>query len=257
VNDSTPPSQRMRDKVAVVTGAANGQGAAEAALLAAEGAHVIALDREEPASAMLDGVTFHRMDVGSPDDWQRLADRLRGEHGRVDGLVNNAAVSARLPLLTTTPEDIERVMTVNLTGPLIAMRVLTPLMPSGSSIVNVGSVAALGANPGPYTVSKYALRGLSRTASLEYGPRGIRVNMVHPGFFDTKMVQAMDPDRRAAGIGVTVLGRIGQPAEIAPLVVFLLSDDSSYIVGAEIPVDGGRIAHGGAKGYTDVMEQIG
>jgi len=245
---------KMRDKVTVVTGAANGQGAAEVELLAREGAQVIAVDVEEPASALPEGVRFHRMDVGDPDAWERLASIIRREHGRVDGLVNNAAVSARLPLLTTTPDDIERVMSINLTGPFLGMRALSPLMPRGAAIVNVGSVAALGANPGPYTVSKYGLRGLSRTASLEYGPRGIRVNMVHPGFFDTKMVQAMDPDRRAAGIAVTALGRIGQPAEMAPLVVFLLSDDASYITGAEIPVDGGRIAHGGGKGYADVIE---
>ena len=145
------------------------------------------------------------MNVGDPAGWDRLATVLRREHGRVDGLVNNAAVSAQRPLMSTTPDDLGRVMSVNLTGPLLAMRALFPLMRRGSAIVNVGSVAALGANPGPYTVSKYGLRGLSRVASLEYGPHGIRVNMVHPGFFDTKMVRDMDPDRRAAGIGVTVL----------------------------------------------------
>lgn len=245
---------KMTDKVAVVTGAANGQGAAEAELLAREGALVIAIDIVEPPGPVPTGVSFHRMNVGDPAGWDRLATVLRREHGRVDGLVNNAAVSAQRPLMSTTPDDLGRVMSVNLTGPLLAMRALFPLMRRGSAIVNVGSVAALGANPGPYTVSKYGLRGLSRVASLEYGPHGIRVNMVHPGFFDTKMVRDMDPDRRAAGIGVTVLGRIGQPAEIAPLVMFLLSDDASYITGAEIPVDGGRIAHGGGKGFADVME---
>lgn len=244
----------MAEKVVVVTGAANGQGAAEAELLAREGAHVIAVDVVEPEADLPTGVGFQLMNVGDPDGWERLATLLRREHGRVDGLVNNAAVSARAPLLSTTPDDLGRVMSVNLTGPLLAMRALFPLMRRGSAIVNIGSVASLGANPGPYTVSKYGLRGLSRVASLEYGAHGIRVNMVHPGFFDTKMVSAMDPDRRAAGIGVTVLGRIGQPHEIAPIVLFLLSDDASYITGAEIAVDGGRIAHGGGKGFFDVLE---
>ena len=113
----------------------------------------------------------------------------------------------------------------------------------------------MGANPGPYTVSKWGTRGLARVASLEYGKRGIRVNMVHPGLIDTKIISGMNETKRAAAIGLTSLSRIGQPWEVAPVVVFLLSDQASYITGTELTVDGGRFGHGGAKAFADAIEE--
>lgn len=131
-----------------------------------------------------------------------------------------------------------------------------PLMTRGSSIVNVGSSAALTAHyPVAYTTSKWALRGLSRAAALELGPRGIRVNTIHPGYIETEMTASAAPAFRKANIRETPLGRTGSVDEVAPLVVFLMSDESSFISGAEIPVDGGLTAHGGVKSLSDVLRR--
>ncbi|MFF4783676.1 SDR family NAD(P)-dependent oxidoreductase [Streptomyces griseorubiginosus] len=238
---------RLLGKVVVVTGAARGQGAAEAEALTREGAQVIATDVTEAPGC-------RRLDVTSEKDWAELAAELGETYDRIHGLVNNAGITWRARLDEVRPEDMARVHAVNVTGPLLGIQHLAPLMHPGASIVNVGSSAALTAHyPVAYTASKWALRGLSATAAMELGPRGIRVNTVHPGYIETEMTASAAPAFREANLAGTPLGRTGTVDDITPLVTFLLSDESSFITGAEIPVDGGLTAHGGAKPISDAV----
>lgn len=246
VSDQHP--QRMVGKVVVVTGAARGQGAAEAGLLEQAGATVVGADVRP------EGSECRRLDVGSEADWAEFAAELKEAYGQVHGLVNNAGIIQRDRIGSVRAEDFARVQAVNTVGPLLGIQYLAPLMPPGSSIVNVGSSAALtGYYPVAYTASKWALRGVSKVAAMELGPRGIRVNTVHPGYIETEMTAGATDAFRDATIGETPLGRSGTVDDIAPLVVFLLSDETSFITGAEIPVDGGLTAHGGVKSISDAM----
>jgi NAD(P)-dependent dehydrogenase (short-subunit alcohol dehydrogenase family) len=241
---------RVAGKVVVVTGAGQGQGAAEARLLAAEGARVIGCDLKPEPAEPLPGVEYRQLDVTDAVAWAALAADL----GLVDGLVANAGVTWRARLADLDPADLARVSEVNVTGTLLGIQALTPLMTDGGTVVVVGSVAALtGHFPVAYTASKWALRGLAKAACLELGPRGIRVNTVHPGYIETPMTASAAPAFRDANIAETPLGRTGTVDEVAPLVLFLVSDESSFISGAEIPVDGGMTAHGGVKSISDAV----
>ena len=240
----------MRDRIIVITGASQGQGAAEARTLHAEGATVIAVDVRDPVEP-LDGVEYRRLDVSSADDWAALAADL----DRVDGLVNNAGITHRAGLWDVTPADLDRVLRVNLSGALFGIQALAPKMTGGGSIVNVASLAALtGHFATAYTASKWGLRGVSRSACTELGPLGIRVNTIFPGVIATPMVPTPEAITRVAVDGIP-LGRPGAPEDIAPLVVFLISDESSWISGAEIAVDGGQAGHGGMKPLADAVRR--
>jgi 3alpha(or 20beta)-hydroxysteroid dehydrogenase len=248
---------RVEGKVVVVTGAAGGQGAAEAQALAREGAIVVATDLREEDPGLGDGIVYRRLDVSRQDDWRELGAWIESTHGRVDGLVNNAGIPFRVRLLELELADWERVLSVNLTGSLLGIQTVVPLMPRGGSIVNVSSIAGLTAHyAAAYGVSKWAVRGLSRVASLELGAQGIRVNTILPGYIETPMTASAPAWFRDANIKQTPLGRTGEAAEVAPLVVFLISEESSYMSGAEIVVDGGQTSHGGSKPYSDAARGL-
>jgi 3alpha(or 20beta)-hydroxysteroid dehydrogenase len=248
--------QGLDGGVVVVTGAARGQGAAEVRLLAAVGARVVATDivNESPeALAGLD-IRYRRLDVTDEAGWRGLAAELADELGGapLKGLVNNAGITHRARLGDLDRVDWDRVIAVNLTGPMLGMQALAPLMSAGSAIVNVGSSAAVTAHyPVAYTASKWGLRGLSQVAAMEYGPRGIRVNLVHPGFIDTPMTAGAPDAMRTAQLELTPLERVGTSDEVAHAVTFLLSDAASYISGAELPVDGAFTAVSGGKLIAD------
>jgi 3alpha(or 20beta)-hydroxysteroid dehydrogenase len=259
----------LADRTVVVTGAARGQGAAEAEILVREGARVIGadiLDDEgralaERLSASGPGTMEYRhLDVSSESQWTDLAAHLTAAGGVVHGLVNNAGVPYRARLLDMDLAGWDRVLGINLTGTMLGLRTLVPLMPAddGAAIVNIGSIAGLTAHHAlAYTVSKWGLRGLTKVAALELAPRGIRVNAVHPGPIDTPISVGADPVFLQATVEQTLLGREGRSEEVAELVVFLLSARASYITGAEIPVDGGHTSHGGTKSIVDALRRAG
>ncbi len=268
----------MQDKLIVVTGAGRGQGEAEAARLAAEGATVIACDLDgalQPgagpagpapgANVDLSGpasgsgvVVAHPLDVADPASWEALRDFIAERHDHVDGLINNAGVTSRVRLPDVELDEWNRVLAVNLTGPMLGIKTLLPLMREGASIVNVGSIAGLtGHYTAAYTASKWGLRGLTRTAATELGSRGIRVNAVHPGYIHTPMTANAPETFLQANLDVTPLSRGGQPEEVAELMVFLMSDESRFISGAEIPIDGGQVAGGVSKFMSEAVRRAG
>jgi 3alpha(or 20beta)-hydroxysteroid dehydrogenase len=247
---------RCDGKVVVITGAAGGQGAAEARALAQEGATVVATDLGDDDPGLGEGIAYRRLDVADASDWARLGEWLGAEHGPVDGLVNNAGIPFRARLLEVTVAEWDRVFGINLTGALLGMQTVSPLMSTGGSIVNVSSIAGItGHYAAAYTTSKWAVRGLSRVASLELGGRGIRVNTILPGYIESQMTASAPEWFRTANVEQTPLGRTGLPEDVAPLVVYLISDESSYVSGAEFVVDGGQTAHGGSKRFLDELER--
>jgi 3alpha(or 20beta)-hydroxysteroid dehydrogenase len=241
-------------KVAIITGAARGQGAAAARVFVAEGARVVIADvsddaGKELASELGDAAYYRHLDVSSEEDWASAVEEAVQTFGGVHVLVNNAGVLHFSAVEETKLADYERVVRTNQFGCFLGMRAVIPAMTQagGGSIVNVSSVEGLAGMPYTvaYAASKFAIRGMTKVAALELGPRNIRVNSVHPGMIDTKMVQDAIGGHEVDLSPVTrklALRRVGRAEEIANLVLFLASDLSSYSTGAEFVADGGSTA---------------
>jgi 3alpha(or 20beta)-hydroxysteroid dehydrogenase len=247
---------RLDGRVALVSGGARGMGAAEVRRLHADGASVVAadvLDDEGKALAdeLGDRVRFVHLDVTSEEQWQAAVEQTEREFGKVDVLVNNAGILKFNAIVDTPVEELRQVLDVNLIGVFLGMKSVIPAMrrAGGGSIVNISSIEGLVGTHfcGSYTASKFAVRGLTKVAAIEYGQEGIRVNSVHPGGIDTPMTQAvMDDDgKKYVGKRVPGLKRMGEAEEVANVVAFLASDDASYCTGAEFVVDGGVTASSG------------
>ncbi len=253
----------LTGKTVVVTGAARGQGFAEALVLLASGAQVIATDLAEEcppalteaASTLSGELHYAALDVTNEAEWSALAALLQKEFTEVHGLVNNAGIPFRGRIGEIARADWDRVIAINLTGAMLGIQAISPLMRAGASIVNIGSSAGLNAHHTvAYTASKWALRGLTHVTATEFGPRGIRTNIVHPGYIETEMMAAAPAIMTDAQLALTPLERTGQPEEVAAVVAFLLSDSAAYVNGAEIPVDGGFTSSAGVKYMSDIIK---
>lgn len=242
---------RLEGKVALITGAARGQGAAAARRFAAEGARVMitdVLDDQGKDLAAVLGAEYCHLDVSAEDEWADAVAFTVQTFGDITVLVNNAGILHFSALEETKLADYQRVIGINQVGTFLGMRAVVPSMKAagGGSIVNVSSVEGLGGMPYlvAYTASKFAIRGMTKVAAMELGQHGIRVNSVHPGAIDTPMVsEALGRPIDVSPIGKKLaLRRIGQPEDVANVVLFLASDDSAYCTGGEFVVDGGATA---------------
>jgi len=235
--------------VAVITGAARGQGAEEARLFVELGARVILADvrdelGEQVAAELRERARYEHLDIADEASWTKFVGELIAEHGRVDVLVNNAAIYANMSLPDLDVELARRIIDVNLFGTILGMKAIVPAMREhGGSIVNVSSVSGMRAEAGAlvYSASKWGVRGATRTAAVELAGFGIRVNSVHPGVIATEMPPAWALESEEVRAMIP-LGRVAQAGEVAPLVAFLASSASGYCTGAEFVVDGGLVA---------------
>jgi 3alpha(or 20beta)-hydroxysteroid dehydrogenase len=239
---------KLDGRVAIITGGARGQGAAEAARFVEEGAIVVVTDvlvEQGKQTAADVGATFVEHDVADPEQWDALVARVVGDHGRLDILVNNAGILRWERMADTSFESWNEVVAVNQTGVFLGMKAVAPQMKEqrSGSIVNISSVGGLSGASAcfTYAATKWAVRGMTKGAAIELGPHGIKVNSVHPGIIDTPMMGGTDLDGLASTIGVP-LQRYAQPDEVAKLVLWLVSDDNTYSTGAEFVIDGGQTA---------------
>jgi len=243
--------RRLADRVALVTGAARGIGAAVVEVFVAAGATVIATDvLDEDLRALAhrvgDAVKPVRLDVTRAEDWEAAVARVEKDYGRLDVLVNNAGISGRPGVVDLDEQLWARVVAVNQTGTSLGMRAAARLMrPKGAgAIVNMSSMYGIvgTTESAAYHATKGAVRLLTKQAALELGRYGIRVNSVHPGYVETQMTQSLPPERVQLLLDHSALHRPAQPREIATAVLFLASDDASFVTGTELVVDGGYTA---------------
>ena len=249
---------RLENKVALISGGARGMGAEEARLFAREGAKVVIGDvldepgRQTEAAINETGAEclFVHLDVTSESDWQNAIAAAVSRFGRLDILVNNAGISVREGIEDLTEAQWERTMAINVKGVFLGTRATIPAMreSGGGSIINISSGAGIAPAPGTsaaYAASKGAVRLFTKSTAIQYAGEGIRCNSVHPGPVQTPMLGDTPDDdatRVAAQVGRVPLGRVGRPEEIAYGVLYLASDESSFVTGSELVIDGGRTA---------------
>jgi 3alpha(or 20beta)-hydroxysteroid dehydrogenase len=238
---------RLKGKIILISGGARGQGAAEARLFVAEGARVVIGDVLEGegrqlANALGDAATFVTQDVTREEDWGK-AIAAAAALGGLHGLVNNAGIYQPRTLMETDAALFERHMRINQLGCFLGMKAVVPSMEQcgGGSIVNISSTAGLRGSPGAfaYSATKWALRGMTKAAAADLAPRGIRVNSIHPGPIDTDMLKVRTPEQNQQRLQLVPMKRMGTAEEVANLVLYLLSDESGYVTGAEVAIDGG------------------
>lgn len=242
---------RLDGKIAIITGAARGQGAAEARRFVAEGARVMVTDvLDDEGQTLVDelgaAARWFHLEVSDEDSWNGLVAHCEDELGAPTVLVNNAGVLSFNPITEVEPAEFRRVLEINLVGTFLGIRAVAPLMEraGGGSIVNIASTGGITGMPAvaPYVASKFGVTGMTKTAAMDLGPAGIRVNSVHPGAVATPMImfEGVSDDDYAPYYERLPVKRIGTPDDVAAMVVFLASDESAYCTGAEFVVDGGQ-----------------
>ena len=238
---------RLSGKIAVVTGGASGIGKAMVELFQKEDATVIAADINDSTIAeisKLENVHGYKLNVASDEEWKVFSQKIKTEFGRIDILINNAGISSEKPFDQINYDDWKVMLDVNSFGPFAGMKHIAPIMAEqgGGSIVNISSYTAkIGQGFNHYTASKGAVRAMSKAAATTFGRNGVRINALFPGVIDTPMTQALSDSKELLSqlIQATPLQRLGKPEDIAQAALFLASDESSYITGAELVIDGG------------------
>ncbi|MGE6258186.1 SDR family NAD(P)-dependent oxidoreductase [Heyndrickxia sporothermodurans] len=245
---------RLTGKVAIITGAALGMGAAEAKLFAKEGAKVVATDiMEDSLQEVVNEIKANggeaiglKHNVVSEDEWKHVISVAISHYGKVDVLVNNAGIASPKTMAQMEMDEWNKVMDINLNGCVLGMKYVIPEMQKagGGSLINISSIGGIVGMAGssPYTAAKGALRSLSKSAAVEYGKDKIRVNSVHPGIIETPMTAESFKDALPYYQTFTQLPYFGQPEDVAYGVLFLASDESRFITGAELVIDGGWTA---------------
>lgn len=246
----------LKDKIILITGGAKGMGEAHSRMFAERGAIVLLTDFDPLGEEIVKSIVasggkahFHRLNVTSENEWKTCIDWAIKNFGRIDGLVNNAGIHIRKMIAEIEVSEWDTIFDINVKGTFLGCKHVLPAMKAagGGSIVNISSISGLVASMpgmGAYCATKGATRLLTKAVAVDYAQYKIRVNSIHPGTITTPMTAEYiaDPSKHELVIGVTVMGRVGEPNEISEAVAFLLSDAASYMTGSEMVVDGGFTA---------------